>query len=84
MVKISHSKIKTKSGEVVIADCWGNNAAMLCPVCKKNPILLIARPNQRGSEKSKASVCDCGAKIWMDPPADSYGDETEIVTVNFQ
>jgi hypothetical protein len=36
------------SGQVVPADCFGNNAAVECPACLCYPVLLIARAKQRG------------------------------------
>jgi len=35
------------SGQVVPADCFGNNAAVECPACLCYPVLLIARPKMR-------------------------------------
>jgi hypothetical protein len=48
------------------ADCFGNNAAVECPRCLSYPVLLIARPNQRGSSRANPATCHhCGARVYI-------------------
>lgn len=57
MATISGATVTLQStGGAVRADCFGNNAAVLCPGCS-GPILLIARPNQRGSDAQHPVPC---------------------------
>lgn len=65
MARITDARVKLKSGKVVEADCHGNNLAIVCPSCKSNPLLLVALPNQKGSDKNHPALCDCGAEVWM-------------------
>ncbi len=54
------------TGAAVLADCFGNNAAIECPGCHKHPILLTARPNQRGSDDQHKVQCPgCQRASWM-------------------
>lgn len=82
MAKITGATVRLKSGDPVKADCYGNNAAIICPVCGKNPVLIIARPDQKGSCKQKPAVCDCGTNIWFDPPADALVEPIKVVTLD--
>lgn len=65
MARITDAKVKLKSGKSVNADCFGNNVAIVCPSCKSNPVLLVALPNQKGSDRDHPAECGCGAEVWM-------------------
>jgi hypothetical protein len=61
----------TFDGVAANSDCHGNNCAIICPVCSKGAVLLVARPNQRGSDAMHPSDCrTCGAKIWITTSVD--------------
>lgn len=82
MAKVTGAKVKLKTGDPVKADCHGNNAAIICPACRENPVLITARPDQKGSSKQKPTVCSCGANIWMDPPADVLTEPVKEITIS--
>lgn len=84
MVRITGAKVKLKTGEPVKADCNGNNAAIICPDCKANPVLITARPNQKGSDKQHTAECSCGTNIWMDPPAEVLNEPVKEITITFK
>ena len=68
MAKITGAVVQRANGVPVLAHCHGNNAAISCPDCH-HPILLIARPNQLGSDAAHPSNCQgCGAPFWMITP----------------
>ena len=54
--------------EILPTDARGNNAAFLCPCCKKSAVLIVASPiGMRGIKGGKPSVCrneKCGRKFW--------------------
>ncbi len=70
MATITSAAVVGQNGNAVPADCFGNNAAILCPGCKSVPLLLIARPNQRGSNKEHNVTSKCGMKVWMSSAVD--------------
>lgn len=54
------------SGQVLRSDCFGNNAAVECPKCLNYPVLVIARPTQRGSSAANPGRCRrCGCGIYI-------------------
>lgn len=54
------------TGQVLRSDCFGNNAAVECPKCLGYPVLLIARPNQRGSSPTNPGRCRrCGCSVFI-------------------
>jgi len=57
MSKVTNAIVKTDDGHKIEADTFGNNIAIICPNCKSQPILLIARENQRGSSLHHAATC---------------------------
>lgn len=58
MARVTDAKIIFQStGKVLRADCFGNNIAVECPNCSSHPVLLIARPSQRGSSKDNPGLC---------------------------
>ena len=68
------------SGQVVPADCFGNNAAVECPACLCYPVLLIARADQRGASSANPGKCrHCGARIHITD--DVAQDELRIVNL---
>jgi hypothetical protein len=69
-----------ETGQVLRADCFGNNAAIECPKCCAYPVLLIARPNQRGSSVANPGVCrHCGCRTYI--VDDLAQEELQIVNV---
>ena len=59
-------RVKDEKGPALRADCFGNNAAVECPCCRKYPVLLIALENQRGSSSRNPARCrSCGAKVYI-------------------
>ena len=65
MATITGAVVTGPNGQALPADCFGNNLAIICPQCNAAPLLLTARPNQRGSDQAHAVQCGCGATIWM-------------------
>jgi hypothetical protein len=65
MTTITDAQVRVRdTGEVVCSDCFGNNAAIECPSCRSFPVLLIARPNQRGSSARNPGICrNCGTQV---------------------
>jgi DNA-directed RNA polymerase subunit RPC12/RpoP len=65
MATITDAVVRVElTGQIVRADCFGNNAAIECPHCLSYPVLLIARKDQRGTSKKKPATCrQCGAKV---------------------
>jgi uncharacterized protein YbaR (Trm112 family) len=57
MSKVTNAIVKLDDGHNIEADTFGNNIAIICPNCKSQPILLIARENQRGSSLHHAAIC---------------------------
>jgi hypothetical protein len=54
------------TGQVLRSDCFGNNAAVECPQCLSYPVLIIARPNQRGSSPINPGRCRrCGCSVFI-------------------
>lgn len=80
MATITGAKVRLQStGKPVVADCFGNNAAILCPSCERRPILLIARPSHRGSSVLYLSVCEgCDAGIHIANDLNVEGDITQL------
>jgi len=61
MTRVTGAKVKLENGKQVEADAFGNNIAILCPNCNKQPILLIAIKHQKGSDiNNPATCCGCG------------------------
>ena len=59
------------------AECHGNNCAVLCPMCEDQAVLLVARPNQRGSEAQRPAACEvCGAEVWR-PSKNQFSESGE-------
>lgn len=74
----------TCRGEWVAADCHGNNAAVGCPACGQRPILLVARPSQRGSDSGHAATCHgCNARVWIATPV-TDGGEAGTIAIDFE
>jgi len=70
------------TGEEVSSDCFGNNAAIECPSCHAHPVLLIARPHQRGSSSSKPAECrKCGARIYIAEDLGAGSMEIKILKI---
>jgi hypothetical protein len=67
MPSVSDAVVRVKkTGQVLRADCFGNNAAVECPRCFSYPILLIALRDQRGSHAGNPSECrHCGCKVFI-------------------
>jgi hypothetical protein len=65
MAKVTDAQVRVEStGRSVRSDCFGNNAAIECPCCRAYPILLIARPYQRGSSPKNPACCrSCGCRV---------------------
>ena len=83
MAKLTGAVVKLKSGDPVKADCHGNNAAITCPVCLENPVLITTGPiGPRGNHHKNPVICSCGASIWMDPPADALKDPIKLITID--
>jgi hypothetical protein len=74
MTKITDAVVRLiGTGQVLRSDCYGNNAAVECPSCLSYPVLIIARPDQRGSSAIKPGRCrrcGCGVFIVDDLTAD--------------
>jgi hypothetical protein len=64
MTKVTDAIIKTEEGKTIIADALGNNIAILCPNCKRNPLLIIARENQKGSTVHNPATCSVCRKSY--------------------
>lgn len=82
MAKITNAKVYMHgTNEQIPCDCFGNNAAIECPACHAQPVLLIARVDQRGSSPSKSATCrSCKARIHiMD---DLSQDELNTININ--
>lgn len=63
---ITNAVVLDQDNRKIVSDCFGNNAAIKCPKCQNYPVLLIARPNQRGSNSENPSICQsCGAHIFI-------------------
>lgn len=63
----------------ISADPFGNNIALICPACKAYPVLLIARPNFRGSSPQAPSFCRaCEASVWIQNPLNDVANLTEV------
>jgi len=79
-----HAVVRVEaSGQVVRADCFGNNAAVECPACLHYPVLLIARRNQRGASSANPGKCrHCGARIHITD--DVAQDEFQILNLAVQ
>ena len=61
MTKVTCANVKLENGNQIEADTLGNNNAILCPNCKKQPILLIALKYQKGSDINNPATCKaCG------------------------
>ncbi len=67
MATITDAAVRSvQTGQTLKADCFGNNAAVVCLLCKSQPVLLIARPNQRGNSPENPGVCrQCGCRIYI-------------------
>ncbi len=79
-MRITNAVVRVASGQVVRADCYGNNAAVECPACLQYPVLLIAPPNQRGTSPENPGECRrCGARIYITD--DVAQDELHIINV---
>lgn len=69
------------TGAAIAADCFGNNAAIQCSGCK-HPILLTARPNQRGSDAQHPVACpSCGRATWMLSSVADGATVTQVVVM---
>jgi hypothetical protein len=66
MATITDAVVRVReTGQGIRADCFGNNAAIECPKCYY-PVLLIARPDQRGSAANNPGICrHCGCRVWV-------------------
>ena len=61
MTKVTGATVKLDNGKQIEADAFGNNIAIMCPNCKKQPILLIALKYQKGSDINNPATCHaCG------------------------
>jgi len=67
MATITEAIVRVKeSGQVVRSDCFGNNAAIECPHCLSYPVLLIARPDQHGTNAENPARCrHCGMTCYI-------------------
>jgi hypothetical protein len=69
------------TGQVLRSDCFGNNAAVECPKCLSYPVLIIARPNQRGSSPANPSRCRrCGCSVFI--VDDLSADQFDIIDLD--
>ena len=67
MAKITGFSCVDESGKAVAVDAHGNNVAIICPGCREQPLLIIAREHQRGGDKRKPATCEaCGANYWAE------------------
>jgi hypothetical protein len=82
MTKITDAVVRLiGTGQVLRSDCQGNNAAVECPKCLSYPVLIIARPNQRGSSATKPGRCRrCGCGIFI--VDDLNADYLEIIDLD--
>ncbi|HEU0079865.1 MAG TPA: hypothetical protein VFQ76_19620 [Longimicrobiaceae bacterium] len=82
MAKIKDAVVRVGStGQVLRADCVGNNAAVECPGCLGYPVLLIARPDQHGSSAKNPGRCrHCGCRVYITDDV-SPGRHLTVVTV---
>ena len=66
MARITDALVIALNRQTLRADCFGNNAAVECPRCLSYPVLIIARPNQRGSSAQNPSICrHCKARLYI-------------------
>lgn len=80
MAKITDSNVHVaETGQTVLADCSGNNAAVVCPSCVAYPVLLIALPGQQGSPQKPALCRHCGARM---PITDDVAPGRELTVLN--
>ncbi|MEB8434301.1 hypothetical protein OO007_18835 [Cocleimonas sp. KMM 6892] len=65
-MKITNFLAMASNGREILSDSHGNNIAIICESCA-SPVLLIALPNQRGSdEKHPANCKGCGELYFLD------------------
>jgi hypothetical protein len=84
MATITDAEVRVlDTGRVIRSDCFGNNAAVECPNCNCFAVLLIARPNQRGSSARNPGICrNCGCRINIVDDVDSGAlDVVNLVSV---
>jgi hypothetical protein len=63
---VTGAKVKLDDGRKVEAHASGNSLAILCPNCKKHPILLIALRLQDGSNIDYPAKCEaCGKSYYI-------------------
>lgn len=66
MAIVTGAEVWLHDDQQLIADCFGNNVAVLCPQCKKAPVLLIARKHHRGSADENPAKCvGCEAAMYI-------------------
>jgi uncharacterized protein YbaR (Trm112 family) len=66
MTRVTGATVKLDDGTQVAADAFGNNIAILCPNCKKQPTLLIALRHQKGSDIEHLAACTaCGKRYYI-------------------
>ncbi len=83
MATITNAVVRIQeSGQSLRSDCFGNNAAIECPRCLRYPVLLVARPNQRGSSADNPGVCrHCGCSVYITEDVAQEQLDTFTVTV---
>lgn len=85
MVKITGATVVLRSGTPINGDCYGNNAAIICPKCNEHPVLISTGPvGSKGNDKSNPSTCYCGASIWLDPPANALSQPLNTITIDYK
>lgn len=79
MTKVTGANVKLEDGKQVEADAFGNNIAILCPNCKKQPILLIALRLQKGSDINNPATCSACGKSYHIISNLSANELTELI-----
>lgn len=82
MAIVTGATVRTARGNRRLrADAHGNNVAVVCPKCGGYAVLLIARPNHRGSDRQHPAQCGgCRALVWMTSRV-AAGVVVQVVTV---
>ena len=66
MAIVTGATIKLDDGTKLEAHASGSSFAILCPNCKKHPILFIAQRLQEGTERDNPAICDgCGKSYYI-------------------
>lgn len=78
MAIVTDARVFYRKSEI-LADCWGNNVAILCPVCGVHPVLLIARTHQKGSASDSPRHCrNCRAAVFIKNDIPRRGKFSEL------